>query len=136
MKIKLDQGARVPTRAHRWDAGLDLYAREGQMICPGGGKLFDTGVHMEIPRGMVGLLLPRSGLNVRQDLCCLGVIDAGYTGSIAVKLYNHGPDVQYINAGDRIAQLVLVPCALPEPELAEALEDTERGESGFGSSGR
>ena len=136
MRIKLDEGAKMPTRAHAWDAGIDLYAREDQMIAPNSGKVFDTGVHMEIPRGMVGFLKSRSGLNVWEDLTNTGVIDADYTGSICVKLYNHGSKLRYIKAGERIAQIVILPCHFPVLELVDELEDTERGVNGFGSSGR
>ena len=141
MKIMLDEGAKMPTRAHPWDAGLDLYAPEGEgiyAIPPCGGKAtIDTGVHMEIPEGYVGLVKAKSGLNVKHGLTCTGVIDSHYTGSIVVKLYNHHSCHYYnVRSGDKIAQLVIVPCLLPELELVDSLEDTDRGDSGFGSTGR
>ena len=91
MKIVLDKGAIMPTRAYETDAGLDLYARETKIICPGDSEVFDTGVHIELPKGTVGMLKSKSGLNVKHNLTNEGVIDVGYTGSIRVKLYNHGP---------------------------------------------
>ena len=141
MKIMLDEGAKMPTRAHPWDAGLDLYAPDGEgvySISPCGGSVtIDTGVHMEIPEGYVGFIKAKSGLNVKHGLTCTGVIDSHYTGSIAVKLYNHHPCLRYdVRPGDKIAQLVILPCLLPELELVDSLEETDRGDGGFGSTGR
>lgn len=140
MKIMLDKGAKMPTRAHPWDAGLDLYAPEGvgaYCIDPcGGSTTIDTGVHMEIPEGYVGFIKAKSGLNVKHGLTCTGVIDSHYTGSICVKLYNHTPEPYCFHAGDKIAQLVILPCLLPELELVDSLEETDRGDGGFGSTGR
>lgn len=153
MKIMLDKGAKMPTRAHEWDAGLDLYTPVDVMV-PGckiigwvksfilGGEAdvgcatINTLVHTEIPKGTAGLILSKSGLNVKHGLTCEGVIDANYTGSIHVKLYNHTRHPYYFKAGDKIAQLVIVPCLLPELELVDSLEETDRGENGFGSTGR
>ena len=93
MKIMLDEGAKMPTRAHPYDAGLDLYAPEGDgsycINACGGSCTIDTGVHVQIPEGCVGLVKSKSGLNVKHGLTCTGVIDSHYTGSITVKLYNH-----------------------------------------------
>ena len=141
MKIMLDEGAKMPTRAHPWDAGLDLYAPDGEgvySISPCGGSVtIDTGVHMEIPEGYVGFIKAKSGLNVKHGLTCTGVIDAHYTGSVAVKLYNHHPCLRYdVRPGDKIAQLVILKCELPELELVDSLEETDRGDGGFGSTGR
>ena len=141
MKIMLDKGAKMPTRAHTFDAGLDLYAPEGACtygVSPCGGSVtIDTGVHVQIPEGYVGFIKAKSGLNVKHGLTCTGVIDAHYTGSIAVKLYNHHYCLRYdVRPGDKIAQLVILPCLLPELELVDSLEDTDRGENGFGSTGR
>ena len=145
MKIMLDKGAKMPTRAHPWDAGLDLYAPCAVKVRGSTGDCFyvtvgsvtiDTGVHVEIPEGYVGLIKSKSGLNVKRGLTAEGVIDAHYTGSIAVKLYNHTPYPYHFEAGDKIAQLVIVPCLLPELELVDSLEETDRGDGGFGSTGR
>ena len=141
MKIMLDKGAKMPTRAHTYDAGLDLYAPDGtgvHSISPCGGSItIDTGVHVEIPEGYAGFIKAKSGLNVKHGLTCTGVIDAHYTGSIAVKLYNHHHCLRYdVRPGDKIAQLVILPCLLPELELVEKLEETDRGAGGFGSTGR
>lgn len=151
MKIKLDDGAIMPTRAHETDAGLDLYSREiktipRQKIVQDQGcfflsnecsETFDTGVHIEIPHGYYGKIESKSGLNVKASIvCCGGVIDEGYTGSIVVKLYNFGPSAYRVFAGDKIAQLIIQPYSAPEMELVDELGATDRGDNGFGSTGR
>lgn len=136
MKVMLDPGAKMPTRAHAFDAGLDLYAREGKTIPARGSAKFDTGVHIAIPPGAAGFLKSKSGLNVKHDITSDGVIDHGYTGSIVVKLYNHGDTDYEVKAGDKITQLVLVPVLIDDLEQVESFPDTERGAGGFGSSGR
>jgi dUTP pyrophosphatase len=135
MKVKLDDGAFVPTRAHDLDAGLDLYAMESALILPNSSHLFDTGVHMAIPAGYVGMIKSKSGLNVKFGVTSEGVIDAGYTGSMVVKLFNHGYNSVTIQRGQKISQLVILPIITPELELVDELESTERGNNGFGSTG-
>lgn len=136
MKIKLDKGAYMPTRAHETDAGLDLYAMVSEIVPAKGSAIFDTGVHVELPKGTVGMLKSKSGLNVKYNLTSEGVIDVGYTGSICVKLYNHGERDYFVNSGDKISQLVIMPILTPTLELVEDLEATERGNGGFGSTGK
>lgn len=141
MKIMLDKGAKMPTRSHPFDAGLDLYAPEVDgvyTISPCGGSVtIDTGVHFQIPEGYTGFIKAKSGLNVKHGLTCTGVIDSHYTGSVAVKLYNHHPCLRYdVKPGEKIAQLVIIKCELPELELVDSLEDTDRGSNGFGSTGK
>jgi dUTP pyrophosphatase len=138
MKIILDTGAKMPTKAHKTDAGFDLYARDTQIIGAKESATFDTGVHIELPIGTVGMLKSKSGLNVRYGITSEGgVIDVGYTGSIVVKLYNHSGTDYKVNAGDKITQLVILPLAdVGELELVDSLDETERGNGGFGSSGR
>lgn len=136
MKIVLDKGAKMPTRAHETDAGLDLYAVEGKFIPAKDSAIFDTGVHVELPEGTAGFLKSKSGLNVKHGITSEGVIDVGYTGSIHVKLYNHS-DVGYeVKKGDKISQLVILPIKILPLEVVDSLEDTDRGSNGFGSSGR
>ena len=136
MRIKLDEGAKMPTRAHSTDAGLDLYAREDQIVPARGSVKFDTGVHIELYSGTAGMLKSKSGLNVKHGITSEGVIDVGYTGSIVAKLYNHS-DVDYqVKAGDKITQLVIIPIYNPILDLVDTLDDTDRGYNGFGSSGR
>lgn len=136
MKIKLDPGAHMPTRAHPTDAGLDLYAREAQIVPAKESAIFDTGVHIELPIGSVGFIKSKSGLNVKHGITSEGVIDVGYTGSITVKLYNHSGFDYHVEAGDKISQLVILPIFAPHMKLVDELEETERGDNGFGSTGR
>ena len=146
MKIVLDKGAKMPTRAHETDAGLDLYTPHNVVVKRSGAyaedgavsigyATIDTGVHVEIPKGFVGFIKSKSGLNVKRGLIAEGVIDSGYTGSIVVKLYNLTNVPHYFEAGDKIAQLVLLPIITPQLELVDSLEETERGDNGFGSTG-
>lgn len=136
MKIKLDHGAIMPTRAHSTDAGLDLYAKEKQIVPAKESAIFNTGVHIELPPNTVGMIKSKSGLNVKYGLTSEGVVDVGYTGSIVVKLYNHSGYDYTVNKGDKISQLVIMPILTPELELVESLEETERGNGGFGSTGK
>lgn len=134
MRIKLDEGAKV-VRAHPTDAGLDLCARETKVVPAGGSAVFDTGVHIELPPGTVGMLKSKSGLNMK-GIQSSGVIDVGYTGAIKAKLYNHSKRDYVVNKGDKITQLVIMPIIIPELEIVDTLYATERGDNGFGSSGR
>lgn len=137
MKIVLDNGAFMPTRGHEHDAGLDLRTPRAFGIVAGDSVTIDTGVHVEIPVGMVGMLKSKSGLNVKHGITSEGVIDAGYTGSIRAKLYNHGKRYVSFEKGDKITQLVIMPIYIPEElEVVETLEETDRGANGFGSTGR
>lgn len=137
MKIKLDPGAKMPTRAHPTDAGLDLYAKETVVFWSGRGTAVDTGVHIAFDPGTYGKIESKSGLNVKHGLVsCGGVIDEGYTGSIVVKLYNLGETSVTIKAGEKIAQLVVMPYLTPPMELVDDLDETERGDAGFGSTGK
>lgn len=136
MRITLDKGAKMPTRAHSTDAGLDLYARETKFVPAHGSATFDTGVHIELPANTVGMLKSKSGLNVKYGITSEGVIDVGYTGSIVVKLYNNGDIFYTVDKGDKISQLVILPILTPELELVESLDETERGTCGFGSTGK
>ena len=153
MKIMLDKykNAILPTRAHPFDGGLDLYAPEAsevpgavglgglvkdrfEVVC--GKAIINTGVHVAIPEGCVGLVKSRSGLMTKHGITTDGTIDSGYTGPIKVCLLNHSSKRYYIERGERIAQLVILPCLLPELELVDSLEETDRGDNGFGSTGR
>ena len=136
MKIMLDDGAKMPTRAHPYDAGLDLYAMEDGYIRCNQSKTFDTGTHIEIPEGFVGLVKSKSGLMCNHGILTDGTIDAHYNGPIKVCLFNHGSSKYEVKAGDKIAQLVITPCMLPKLELVDSLEETDRGDNGFGSTGR
>lgn len=134
MKIKLDEKAVMPTRAHDTDAGLDLRTPIAFNIKDE--KIIDTGVHVELPHGTVGLIKSKSGLNTKYGITCEGVIDEGYTGSIVVRLLNTGDYTLNFDRGDKIAQLVIVPCLTPDIEIVDELQETERGDNGFGSTGK
>ena len=136
MRTVLDKGAVMPTRAHETDAGFDLYARERKLIRGQSSAVFDTGVHIELPAGTVGMIKSKSGLNVKHGLISEGVIDVGYTGSICVKLYNLSDKDYIVEIGDKISQLVVMPFIAPSLDLVDKLEPTERGDGGFGSTGR
>lgn len=136
MKIVLDKGAFVPERAHKTDAGLDLKTPESFVLHGGCSKVVDTGVHIQLPKGTVGMLKSKSGLNVKCGITSEGVIDEGYTGSIRAKLYHNGKEPVIFTAGDKITQLVILPVMTPDIEIVDSLEETERGNGGFGSTGR
>jgi dUTP pyrophosphatase len=137
---KLRDEAKMPSRAHDGDAGVDLYACEPAHLGPGERWSVGTGVAVEIPEGHGGLVLPRSGLARDHGIALVnspGLIDFGYRGEVRVLLLNTDPAETFrVEAGDRIAQLVIVPVALAEPIEVEALAESARGDGGFGSSGR
>ena len=137
IKIVLDNGAFVPERAHEADAGYDLKTPFDTVIRPGGSAIIDTGVHIAIPMGYFGKIESKSGLNVNNGIVsCGGVIDSGYTGSIRVKLYNFGRLPYTFRTGEKIAQLIIQPCILPELIITDKLVKTDRGNKGFGSTGK
>lgn len=140
MRVKLDEKAFMPTRAHETDAGLDLYSPCDAVVPANGSVCIDTGVHIELycSNGIceVGMIKSKSGLNVKHGIVSEGVIDVGYTGSIMVKLYNHSAEDYAIKRGDKISQLVILPIFRPTLELVDELAETERGNGGFGSTGR
>lgn len=135
MKIMLDEFSTMPTRAHEHDAGLDLYAAETAYIAPHTWVAVSTGTHAAVPRGFVGLLTSKSGLMAKHGITCRGTIDADFTGSIKAVLFNHSDKVFKVEQGQKVTQMVLFPIITPELELVDKLEETERGDNGFGSSG-
>ena len=138
MKIILDVGAYLPTYAHDADAGMDLRTPVAFIVPAHGSYTVDTGVHIQIPVGQVGFIKSKSGLNVKGGLTATGVVDSGFSGSIRVKLYNHSDEDYMFSRGDKITQLVLLYIAKPENgfEIVDHFEETERGDNGFGSTGR
>lgn len=136
MEIMLDNGAYMPSRGHKTDAGLDLRTPKAVTVPACGSVAVDTGVHVALPHGCAGLLVSKSGLNVRHSITSTGLIDEGYTGSIVVKLYNHGGGDYQLAAGDKITQLVVIPVVRELLEQVSAFNETERGDDGFGSTGR
>lgn len=135
IKVKLEPWAIMPTRAHEHDAGLDLYAAEDKIIPGYESEKFNTGVHIAIPEGYVGDVKSKSGLMMQYDILTDGTVDSGYTGSIWVKLFNNSPLDYEVKTGQKIAQIVLKAIITPELEVVDELEETPRGESGFGSTG-
>jgi dUTP pyrophosphatase len=137
---RLNPDAKLPTRAHDGDAGLDLYALDGATLGPGERISLGTGIAVEIPPGRAGLVLPRSGLAARHGIALVnapGLIDSGYRGEVRVLLLNTDREEPCeIRPGDRIAQLVLVAVEALDLVVVDELELSERGAGGFGSSGR
>jgi dUTP pyrophosphatase len=137
---RLRDEARLPSRAHDGDAGLDLYAAEHTTIEPGERATVATGIAIEVPAGHAGLVLPRSGLAARHGIALVnapGLIDSGYRGEVRVLLLNTDRTEAFeISTGDRIAQLVLSPVTEADPVEVAELAGTARDDGGFGSSGR
>lgn len=134
LKFKVLDGGTLPTRAHKEDAGFDLYSPKNAVLC-GGTARIKLGVCVEIPKGYVGFIMGRSSLNKKGVVCLTGVIDSGYTGEIAVVLNTIGT-LARIKKGDRIAQLVVTKLAdIDDAVAVDSLEDSERGAGGFGSTG-
>ena len=137
MRIKFLEGAYYPIRAHETDAGLDLRACEDQIIPARGSAVFDVKTCIQLPHGYYGKLESKSGLNVNHGVVsCGGVIDEGYTGSIKVKLYNLSDEDYAVKAGDKICQLIIQPYLAPTLYNVDKLDESDRGDSGFGSTGR
>jgi dUTP pyrophosphatase len=134
--IQLDKGAKTPTKAHETDAGFDIYSPVPVRVPARGSATINTGVHILIPRGYVGMLKSKSGLNVKHNITCEGTIDSGFTGAIVAKLFNHGSYDKTFEAGEKITQLVLMPILEAELIQVDTLPETDRGSAGFGSSGR
>ena len=137
---KLNENATIPTYGSEFAAGADLYAcLEGDVtIDPAQTVLIHTGLAMEIPEGLVGLIYARSGLASKKGLAPankVGVIDSDYRGEIMVALHNHGNTAQTISHGERIAQIVFAPFYAADFKLVDELSDTVRGAGGFGSTG-
>jgi dUTP pyrophosphatase len=137
---RLDPAAILPRRAHLGDAGLDLVALEACTLEPGERAMVRTGIALELPEGHAGLVVPRSGLAAKHGISVVnapGLIDAGYRGEVQVLLLNTDRDHPFeVFPGERIAQLVIVPVAVPEVVEAAELARSARGEGGFGSTGR
>jgi len=136
----LSDTARLPSRAHPGDAGLDLYAAETATIEPGERAKIGCGIAIAIPEGCAGLVLPRSGNAARHGITLAnapGLIDSGYRGEVSVLLLNTDREESFaVEPGDRIAQLLVTRYEPLEPASIEALDDSSRGHGGFGSSGR
>jgi len=129
----------MPYRANEGDAGLDLYSIEDKVIQSGEAELIRTGIHIELPKGCEAQIRPRSGLALKHAVTVLnspGTIDEGYRGEIKIILINHGKEAFKVEKQMRIAQMVIAPVMQVNLEQSEELSQSERNESGFGSSGR
>lgn len=140
LKIKkLNENAVIPSYASSCAAGADLYSCEGELsFAPGETKLVHTGIAMEIPNGYVGLIYARSGIATKRGLAPankVGVIDSDYRGEIMIALHNHSDKTASIQAGERIAQIVIAPYITADFVESQTLNETERGDGGFGSTG-
>jgi dUTP pyrophosphatase len=132
----LDNNAKVPTKANQNDAGFDLYSVLDTVIPPKQRKTVRTGIAIQMPDHLAGLIWPRSGLSVKQGIDVLaGVVDSGYRGEIMVCLYNTSDEVVGINTGDRIAQIIFQEVPRVTMEVHDTLGSSQRGDNGFGSSG-
>lgn len=136
MKVRLDSGAKQPTRAFPTDAGLDLYAMHGGLVRAHQAATFHTGTHVELPHGTVGILMPKSGMMTRHDLLTFGIVDEGYTGEVLVHIFNCGGDDYSVQAGDKVSQMLIVPVLYEPVEIVDELNAGARGDAGFGSTGR
>ena len=135
-QVKLNyEDAQAPTRGSDEAAGYDLYVYESGLLMPNETRLFDTGISIRVPEGTYGRIAPRSSISKRSILVNAGVIDRDYTGPVKVMLHNLSNDNFVIEKGNRIAQLILEKISTPEVELVDELDDTERGDGGFGSTG-
>lgn len=138
MKVKLDEGAFMPERAHKTDAGYDLFLPEGKAtILPAGESVvIDTGVHIELPPGKCAVIISKSGLYLNKGISSTGLVDEGFTGSIKVGLQNHSKDAYFLYPRDKIAQFVIMDYNDEDLVEVNKLAETERGSNGYGSTGR
>tara|TARA_Y100001970_G_scaffold293482_1_gene440546 strand:+ start:4459 stop:4890 length:432 start_codon:yes stop_codon:yes gene_type:complete len=136
LQIKFNvEDAMMPKKGSKDAAGYDLYSNEGGRIAPGQTRLFDTGISFKVPIGTYGRIAPRSGLSKKGIMVNAGVIDRDYTGPVKIMLHNLSNDTYEVKKDDRIAQLILEKIETPEMILVDNLDNTERGSSGFGSTG-
>jgi dUTP pyrophosphatase len=138
LPVVLSDNAKAPCYAHDGDAGMDLFCNEGLVDVYAGARVaISTGVHVAIPEGYYGDIRSKSGLALNCGLTCLtGTIDQGYTGEIKVILINLSGKTHTFLRGDKVAQLVITPCARANVVPVKALDETERGTCGFGSTGK
>lgn len=138
---KLRDNAQMPTYGSEFAAGADMYAAidESVIIAPNETKFIPTGLAFEIPEGYAGFIYARSGLACKKGLAPankVGVVDADYRGEVMVALHNHGTEAQTVEAGERIAQMIIAPFITANFIFSDELDDTVRGAGGFGSTGR
>ena len=134
--VMLEEGAYLPDRAHDTDAGADIRCRAGFTLASMGSAVIRTGVHVQLPHHTAGMIKSKSGLNVRHGIVGEGVIDEGFTGEVIVRLYNHSREAYHFDAGDKITQLVVIPVLYPDYREVDRISGGERGDAGYGSTGR
>lgn len=136
IKVRLEDVAYPPKRAHAADGGLDLRSNKWATVPSGGYEVLNTGTHIDIPVGYAGLIVSKSGLNKDHGITATGLIDSGFTGEIKVVLHNDGPTDYTVHVGDKIAQIMFVKIPKVTMVLDECSVDGVRGDDGYGSSGR
>lgn len=122
-------------REHETDAGVDLRTPERLVIYPHSSVFVDLKVRVEIPDGCVGLMTSKSGLMSKRGIKTTGTIDVGYSGTIGCKVFNHSSEIVMLDKGDKVTQLVVMPCIMDAVEIVDSIRSGERGENGFGSTG-
>ena len=136
MKFAVDEGGFAPVREHKTDAGVDLRTPEDIVVYPHSSVFVDLKVRVEIPDGYVGLLTSKSGLMSKRGIKTTGTIDNGYAGTIGCKVFNHSDEIVFLGKGDKVTQLVVMPCITDEVEIVDEIKAGDRGENGFGSTGK
>lgn len=137
LKVKLGSKGFMPKKAHDIDAGFDLYAPSEVVIMQKQSVSIDLDICVAIPEGYTGFLMSKSGLMCTKDIVCAGgVIDSGYTGRVVARMYNRGTKAYRFERGDKVTQMVLLPIPSVDVEEVSSLEDSERGDGGFGSTGK
>lgn len=136
IRVALDEGAHLPTRAHGTDAGADLRCIEGFTVPAHDSIVIDTGVHVELPPLTKGEIKSKSGLNINNCILTTGLIDEGFDGTIKVHVYNLGSEPYTFEAGDKVTQLCVSPVFYPTYEQADEIKGGDRGSNGYGSTGR
>lgn len=136
IRVQLDEGAHMPERAYRTDAGADLRCIKGFTVPPHSQVKIDTGVHVEVPHNTCVLLVSKSGLNVNHGIRTTGLIDEGFSGSIVVKVYNDSDEPYTFADGDKVSQMVVLPVYYSRFELVDEINAGDRGQGGYGSTGK
>lgn len=136
MKFKVEEGGYPPVREHAEDAGVDLRTPIRMVIYPHSKTHIDLKVRVEIPKGYVGLLTSKSGLMKNRGIKTTGTIDSGYSGTIGCTVFNHSDEIIILEKGDKVTQLVVMPCVTDQVEIVDDINEGDRGEHGYGSTGR
>ena len=135
MRVKLDNGAKLPTRAFPTDAGLDIYALHDGVVRVGKRATFRTGVHIQLPPNCMGDIRPKSGLMFNHGILTFGTVDEGFSGEVMIHLFNMGDKNYWVTKGDKIAQLVVSQVRYEPVEIVDEIDGGERGQAGYGSTG-